>query len=83
MSNKIIIFAVIGLLTSCSNWKYKDIEYERCAQLEKVHVHLYHHDTCEWYCLNMEEGEYTIEDSFRVKYRTDKKGKVTKVKLIK
>ena len=83
MLNKVFIFAVIGLLTSCSNWKYKNIDYERCVQLEKVHVHLYHHDTCEWYCLNMEEGEYTIEDSFRVKYRTDKKGKVTKVKLIK
>jgi hypothetical protein len=82
MSNKIIIFVLL-FLTSCSNWKYRDIEYERCVQLEKVHVHLYHHDTCEWYCLNMEEGEYTIEDSFRVKYRTDKKGKVTKVKLIK
>jgi len=31
----------------------------------------------------MEEGEYTIEDTFKIKYKTDKKGKVTKVKLIK
>jgi len=83
MLNKIFIFTLLVLLTSCSNWKYKDIEYEHCLQLEKVHVHLYHHDTCEWYCLNMEEGEYTIEDTFRIKYTTDKKGKVTKVKLIK
>jgi len=83
MLNKIFIFTLLVLLTSCSNWKYKDIEYERREQLEKIHVHLYHHDTCEWYCLNMEEGEYTIEDTFRIKYTTDKKGKVTKVKLIK
>jgi hypothetical protein len=31
----------------------------------------------------MEEGEYTIEDKFRIKYKTDKKGKVKKVKLVK
>ena len=82
MKNKIIILAVL-FLTSCSNWMYKDIEYERCENLEKIHVHLYHHDSCEWYCLNMEEGEYTIEDKFRIKYKTDKKGKVKKVKLVK
>lgn len=80
------IFKLIILLlflSSCSSWMYKDIQYERCEYLEKIHVHLYHHDSCEWYCLNMEEVEYTIEDSFRIKYKTDKKGKVTKVKLIK
>lgn len=70
-------------LSSCSNWMYKDIEYQRCEELEKIHVHLYHHDSCEWYCLYLEEAEYTIEDTFRIKYKTDKKGKVTKVKLIK
>jgi hypothetical protein len=31
----------------------------------------------------MGKGQYTIEDSFRIKYKTDKKGKVKKVKLIK
>ena len=82
MKNKIIILAVL-FLTSCANWKYKDVEYESCKNLEKIHVHLYHHDSCEWYCLNLEEGEYTIEDKFRIKYKTDKKGKVKKVKLIK
>ena len=70
-------------ITSCSNWQYKDINYERCEYLEKLHVHLYHHDSCEWYCLNFEEGDYTYEDSFRIKYKTDKKGKVKKVKLVK
>jgi hypothetical protein len=82
MKNKIIILAVL-FLTSCANWKYKDVEYESCKNLEKIHVHLYHHDSCEWYCLNLEEGEYTIEDKFRIKYKTDKKGKVKKVKLVK
>jgi hypothetical protein len=82
MKNKIIILAVL-FLTSCTNWKYKDVEYESCKNLEKIHVHLYHHDSCEWHCLNLEEGEYTIEDKFRIKYKTDKKGKVKKVKLVK
>jgi hypothetical protein len=82
MKNKIIILAVL-FLTSCTNWKYKDVEYESCKNLEKIHVHLYHHDSCEWYCLNLEEGKYTIEDSFRIRYKTDKKGKIKKVKLVK
>jgi hypothetical protein len=82
MKNKIIILAVL-FLTSCANWKYKDVEYESCKNLEKIHVHLYHHDSCEWHCLNLEEGQYTIEDKFRIKYKTDKKGKVKKVKLVK
>ena len=82
MLNKILIFVLL-FLTSCSNWMYKEIGYERCENLQKLHVHLYHHDSCEWYCLNMEGGEYTIEDSFKIKYKVDKKGKVTKVKLIK
>jgi len=82
MKNKIIILAVL-FLTSCANWKYKDVEYESSKNLEKIHVHLYHHDSCEWHCLNLEEGEYTIEDKFRIKYKTDKKGKVKKVKLVK
>jgi hypothetical protein len=82
MKNKIIILAVL-FLTSCANWKYKDVEYESCKNLEKIHVHLYHHDSCEWHCLNLEEGEYTIEDKFRIKYKTDKKGKVKKVKKVK
>ncbi len=83
MLNKLIIFVLLVTLPSCSNWMYKDIQYERCEHFEKIHVHLYHHDSCEWYCLNMEEGEYSYDDSFRIKYKTDKKGKVTKIKLVK
>jgi len=81
---KILLLILLSLLLfSCSNWKYKDIEYERCGKVEKIHVHFFHHQTSEWSCLEIEEGEYTIEDTFRIKYTTDKKGKVTKVKLIK
>ena len=70
-------------LSSCSNWMYKDIQYERCEKLEKIHVHFFHHETSQWSCLEMEDGNYTIMENVRIKYRVDKKGKVTKVKLIK
>lgn len=82
MTTKFLFFLSL-FLVSCSNWKYKNIEYERCVYLEPIHAHFYRHETCEWSCLNMEEGEYTFTDSFRVKYRTDKKGVVKQIKLIK
>lgn len=82
MSNKLFIFVLL-FLTSCSNWKYKDIEYERCQNLEKIHVHFFYHQTSEWSCLEMEEGTYTILDNVKIKYKTNKKGKITKVKLVK
>jgi hypothetical protein len=83
MLRYIVFTIILFFITSCSNWRYKEVNYERCEHLEKIHVHLYHHDSCEWYCLNFEEGEYTYEDSFKIKYKIDKKGKVKKVKLIK
>ena len=70
-------------LSSCANWKYKDVEYERCENLQKIHVHLYHHDSCEWHCLNLEEENGVFLDTFRMKYKTNRKGEITKVKLIK
>jgi len=82
MTTKFLFFLSL-FLVSCSNWKYKDVEYERCVYLESIHAHFYYHETCEWSCLNMEEGEYTFVDSFRVKYRTDKKGVVKQIKLVK
>jgi uncharacterized protein YxeA len=83
MKNFLKMLLLLLITTSCSNWKYKNVEYERCEYFEKQHVHLYHHDSCEWYCLNFEEGNYTFEDTFKIKYKTDKKGKVKKVKLVK
>jgi len=82
MKNIVFIFSVL-LFCSCSNWQYKDITYDRCQHMEKIHVHFYHHQTCEWSCLNMEEGDYTYEDVFRIKYKVNNEGKITKVKLIK
>jgi len=39
MTTKFLFFLSL-FLVSCSNWKYKDISYERCEYLEKLHVHL-------------------------------------------
>ena len=77
------LILLLLLLSSCSNWMYKDIEYERCENLQKIHVHLYHHDSCEWHCLNLEEENGVFLDTFRMKYKTNRKGEITKVKLIK
>jgi hypothetical protein len=81
--SKILIILLSIFLVGCSNWKYKDVEYERCVYLESIHVHFYRHETCEWSCLNMDEGLYTFTDSFRVKYKTNKEGEVKRIKLIK
>ena len=81
--SKILIIILSVFLVGCSNWKYKDVEYERCIYLEPVHAHFYHHDSCEWYCLDMSEGTYTFIDNFRVKYKTNSEGKVKRIKLIK
>jgi hypothetical protein len=77
----ILIIIVIVFLTGCSNWRYKDITYHRYQHLEKLHTHFYDHETCEWSCLNMEEGNYTYEDIVRVKYKMNKKGRKVTCKL--
>ena len=80
---KIIYIFVLWLVTSCSNWQYKEFTYLRCKTLDKVHVHLYYHETCEWNCLTMSETHSIVFDTANVKYKTDKKGIIKKVKLIK
>ena len=82
MINKILILVLL-VLSSCSNWNYKDITYLRCGKLKEIHVHLYQHDSCEWNCLYMKEENGIFLDTFRVKYKTDRNGKLKKVKLIK
>jgi|688.fasta_scaffold415790_4 hypothetical protein len=79
----ILFIILIVFLTGCSNWQYKDIVYDRCQHLGRIHVHFYNHETCEWSCLNMDEGNYTYEDIVRVKYKTNREGKIVKVKLVK
>lgn len=71
------------LLTSCSNWRYQRVQYLKCKKLDEIHVHLYHHDNCEWNCLHLNEHYAIVLDTFKVKYRVNKKGEVTQVKLIK
>jgi hypothetical protein len=79
----LITIILLLFLSSCSNWIYKDIQYESCGKLEKIHVHFFYHETSEWSCLEMEEGDYVILDNVKIKYKTNKKGKITKVKLVK
>jgi hypothetical protein len=80
---KMFFIITLLVLTSCSNWNYKDIDYLKCKKLDEIHVHLYHHDSCEWSCLDLDEQNAMLVDTFRIKYKTNKKGEVTKVKLVK
>ena len=80
---KMFFIITLLVLTSCSNWNYKDIAYLKCKKLDEIPVHLYHHDSCEWSCLDLDEQNAMLVDTFRVKYKTNKKGEVTKVKLVK
>jgi len=82
MLNKILIFVLL-VLTGCSNWQYKDLTYLRCDKTERIHVHLYYHETCDWVCLDMDNDYRIVVDTARIIYKTNKKGKVKKVKLIK
>jgi hypothetical protein len=82
---KKVLFVISSLLflTSCSNWQYKEFTYLRCKKLDKIHAHLYYHETCEWNCLSMSETYTIVVDTAKVKYKVDKNGEVKKVKLIK
>jgi uncharacterized protein YceK len=81
MKNIIFIFVLL-LLTGCSNWRHQNITYLKCKKLNEIHVHLYHHDSCEWSCLHLDEQYVILVDTFKVKYKVNKKGEVTKVKLV-
>jgi hypothetical protein len=70
-------------LSSCSNWQYKEFTYLRCKKMEKIHVHLYYHETCDWVCLDLDDDYRIVVDTAKIKYKTDKEGKIKKVKLIK
>jgi hypothetical protein len=80
---KMLYIFVVMLLVSCSNWQYKDITYLRCKKLDKTHVHLYYHETCEWNCLNIENEYVLVVDTAKIIYKTNKEGKIKKVKLLK
>ena len=82
MKSILYIFVLI-LLTSCSNWQYKEFKYLNCKKIERIHVHLYYHDSCEWNCLNLDETYVIVVDSAKIKYKLDKEGEIKKIKLIK
>lgn len=82
MKNIIFILTLI-IMSSCSNWQYKDFTYLKCKKLDKIHVHLYYHETCEWNCLNIDHQYVLVVDTVRIKYKTDKNGDLKKLKLIK
>ena len=83
MKKNLFVIGSLLFLTSCSNWQYKEFTYLRCKKLDKVHVHLYYHETCEWDCLSMGETYSIVVDTAKFKYKTDKNGEIKKVKLIK
>jgi hypothetical protein len=80
---KFFYIFIVLLLTSCGNWKYVEIPYDKELYLEKLHVHFYDHNTCEWGCLVMDEGVYTLEDTLSLNVRRNSKGEIIKVKLVK
>jgi hypothetical protein len=83
MKKVLLLVTTMLLLSSCSNWTYKDVTNLRCGKLKEVHVHLYQHDSCEWNCLYLKEDYGIFVDTFRVKYKTNRKGEIIKVKLLK
>lgn len=74
---------MVIMLTGCSNWTYKDFTYLKLNKIEKIHVHLYYHETCDWVCLDMDDDYRIVVDTVRIKYKVDKQGKIKKVKLVK
>jgi hypothetical protein len=80
---KFIYIILLTLLVSCSNWKEIKIPYDKELYLEKLHVHFYDHNTCEWSCLVMEEGVYCIDDTLKLNVKKNKIGEIKKVKLLK
>jgi hypothetical protein len=79
---KIIIIISIFLLSSCVNWQYKEFSYPMCKKLEPVHVHLYDHNQCEWSCLELDSKNFIFIDTIKIRYKTNKNGKIKKLKLI-
>jgi len=74
---------VLLLLTSCGSWKEIEVPYDKELYLEKLHVHFYDYNTCEWSCLVMDEGVYCVDDTLKMNIKKNKIGEITKVKLIK
>jgi hypothetical protein len=80
---KFFYIILVLLLVSCGNWKEIKIPYNKELYLEKLHVHFYDHNTCEWSCLVMDEGVYCVDDTLKLSVKKNKIGEIKKIKLIK
>lgn len=59
---------ILGLLvTSCTNWEYTTVERE--FEIPKTHVHIYDHNTFEWYCLHLDGGKYKYNETIKTKIK--------------
>jgi len=81
MKKIIILFSLF--LVSCGTWNVVEVPYDKEVYCEKLHVHFYDHKTCEWSCLDMDEGMYCVDDTLRMNVKKNKIGEITKVKLVK
>ena len=85
MKTKLIYFISamsLLLLYSCGQWKEVKVPYQKELYLEKIHVHFYDHNTCEWSCLEMNEGVYCLDDTLNLKIKKNKIGEIKKVKIL-
>jgi hypothetical protein len=81
--NRFLYIFLLLLLTGCGNWKEIEVPYDKELYLEKLHVHFYDHNTCEWSCLVMDEGVYCVEDTLKLSVKKNKIGEIKKVKILK
>ena len=80
---KKIIIGVSLFLVGCGSWNEVKVPYTNEVYCEELHVHFYDHNTCEWVCLDMKEGIYIVDDTLKLKIKTNKIGKITNLKLVK
>ena len=80
---KFFYIILVLLLVSCGNWKEIKIRYDKELYLERLHVHFYDHNTCEWSCLVMDEGVYCVDDTLKLSVKKNKINEIKKIKLIK
>jgi hypothetical protein len=81
--NKILLIFVLLLIYGCGQWKEVKIPYESEKYCENLHVHFYDHNTCEWSCLDMDEGIYCVDDTLNLRVKKNNLGEVKKVKIVK
>lgn len=82
MKTNLIYLISLLLLNSCVQWKEVKVPYEKELYLERIHVHFYDHNTCEWSCLDMDGGVYCLDDTLNLKIKKNKLGEIKRVKVL-